>query len=164
MCDNDAQTPRDQIATANENVLEEGGSYPTAMLEPVSARECTSFFGVAPHHVRVTAAGLGAIDIQVMPTVETSCAENLIHTLHQLLELTPLGWNWSLDLAAVKTFNLRFMDSLLTIGHHLHLVGGALTIKRFRVPASLAVFWEVFQRQCMEHNITLVMCDLDSTE
>lgn len=117
-----------------------------------------SFLGINAEHVSVSAS-LGSLDIHVMPITGHTCVEDAVYALHRLLEVTPPRWNWSLDLAAVKTFDLRFMDSLLTIGRELDLRGGALTIKEFRIPDMFGVFSELFKCRCDEYHITWVKPD-----
>ena len=157
MYDSNAPTLLNPTADSDENAIEGCGSDPTDVLQSAFGPEWTSSLDANPRHVQVTAAP-GTIDIQATATGEDG-SEGLTHTLHQLLEQTPLGWNWSLDLATVKTFSLRFMDSLLSIGRHLQRRGGALAITGFLIPPDLEIFLDVFQTRCIEHHITLVMHD-----
>ena len=161
MSKNEYQTKCDETTTSCVDVLEEGKLPPSGIFPSTSEHEYMSFLENDPCHVKVTATS-DAIEIEAMPMVESNSVEDLEKTLHQLLELKQLPGKWSLDLAAIKTFNLRFMDLLLTIGRHLHLRGGALTITGFRVPAALAMFSEPFKKRCQDHHITWITCNENS--
>lgn len=141
---------------SKESGCAEDGRCIAALLESSSARECTSFLGMDPRHVRVVAV-LGAFDIQVMPECQCLGAEHVQHVLRELLERTPLRWNWSLDLWAVRSFDLYFLDLLFAIGHTLHMRGGTLTIRHFQIAEHLTAFSEMFKARCAECHIVLIL-------
>jgi hypothetical protein len=63
-----------------------------------------------------------------------------------------------LNVEAVTSINLRFMDCLLVAGIGLRQAGGTLTLTGFRIPAELALFSKMFEARCKEHHINWVPC------
>jgi hypothetical protein len=147
--DNNRYGPMFELKLISESFLD-------TLVNNMAIDAWASFSGIDPRQAYAIATD-GEIHIFAMSA--TKDTEALRDSLFRLLDLTPLGWNWSLNLEAIETFSLPFMNLLLTFGHHLDLRGGRLTVTGFRVPGNWAAFSDLFQRRCFEHDITWVRCD-----
>jgi len=120
--------------------------------------DCTSFLGLDPSQMRIHARP-GTLDIQITSSNGTSNNSELVNALHYLLEETPVKWNWLLNLTALRTFDLLFIDTLIAVGKYLHRQSGYLIIKGLRESTIPAAFLDLFQQRCQEVNIEVIWAD-----
>ena len=121
---------------------------------PPPSQDCTSFLELDPKSLTVQVS-MGELDVKVESGAECNDPDEVVFALHRLLEHTPLGWNWSLDVAVLQACDIRLMDAFLALGRELRERGGCLVIKGLRASAFPPPFGELFRRRCQEEEIEI---------